>query len=454
MSRTAPPARRGRSSARDVAVTILVRIEREHAFANLLLHHAIADAGLSGPDAGLATELVLGVLRYQSRLDWTLEGALARPMDELPVRIRAILRTGVYQLLRLSRVPPRAAVSEAVDLAKRHGHAGTAALVNAVLRRVASSGERPLPAEPLARLSVEHAHPQWLVRRWVDRLGRADAEALCRANNLPAPLYVRLNLLRGSREAMLAGLRAAGLTAVPTPLPEGVEIRGEFGERHRLAEEGVLTVQDLGAMLVTHVLDPQPGETIIDACAAPGGKATHIAERMSNQGRVLACDLHAGKLAATARRAAAVGATIVQTSVQDARDLGRVFPARADRVLVDAPCTGLGVVRRRPDIKWRVRPADLDRLSRLQLQILTGAAAAVRPGGVLVYSVCTTEPEEGEVVVGEFLRGHPQFVRRPFPPLPEGLGTETDSGMMSVWPHRQGTDGFFIARIRRSADER
>lgn len=438
-----------------MAVTVLVRVDRGRSFANLLLHHRIAGAHLPPADAALATELVLGVLRHRGRLDWTLQGVASHPLEELPPAIRAILRTGAYQLLFLSRVPPRAAIHQAVELAKRHGHAGTARLVNAVLRRIASDGERPLPPadDALARLAVEQSHPRWMVQRWADRLGMADAAALCAANNTPAPLYVRLNLMRGSREALIARLQQGGATVTATPLSEGVEAPNGFVERKRMAGEGLLTVQDLGAMLVTHILDPQPGETIVDACAAPGGKTTHIVERMGNSGRVLACDVHEGKLAAAARRAIVTGASIIEPHVLDARALSHTFPDLADRVLVDAPCTGLGVVRRRPDIKWRVRPQDIPAMAAVQQQILTGAAGAVRPGGVLVYSVCTLEPEEGEAVVAGFLSARPDFALEPVP-VPQGLGPTggVDSGMMSVWPHRQGTDGFFIARLRRASD--
>jgi len=454
MSRTVPPARPRISSARDVAVRVLTRVDSVGAFANLLLHRSLADAHLSASDAALATELVLGVLRRRGRIDWTLQGVAAHPLTELPARIRAILRSGCYQLLFFSRVPPRAAIHEAVELAKRYGHAGTAGLVNAVLRRIASAGERPLPpaTDAAARLAVEESHPQWLVQRWIDRFGLSEAAAACAANNAPAPLYVRLNLLRGPREALVARLRAGGATVTPTPLSEGVEVHEGFAERERMASEGLLTVQDLGAMLVTHVLDPRPGETVIDACAAPGGKTTHIAERMGNSGRVLACDVHPAKLAAAARRAAVAGATIVEPQVQDARALGQAFPAAADRVLVDAPCTGLGVVRRRPDIKWRIHPEDVVAMAALQLEILTGAAGAVRPGGILVYSVCTTEPEEGEGVVTAFLRLRREFTPAALPTLPPSLApADADSGMMSVWPHRQGTDGFYIARLTRTA---
>lgn len=452
MSRTVRPARRHTPSARDVAVTVLSRVDSGDAFANVLLYRSLADAHLSAADAALATELVLGVLRRRARIDWTLQGAATHPLAELPARIRAILRSGCYQLFFLSRVPPRAAIHEAVELAKRYGHAGTAGLVNAVLRRIAASGERPLPpaTDAAARLAVEESHPQWLVQRWIDRLGRPEAAALCAANNAPAPLYVRLNLLHGPREALVERLRAGGAAVASTPLSEGIEVRDGFAERERMAADGALTVQDLGAMLVTHVLDPRPGETVIDACAAPGGKTTHIAERMANSGRVIACDVHQGKLAAAARRAAVMGATIVEAQVQDARALGVAVPDSADRVLVDAPCTGLGVVRRRPDIKWRLRPQDVGAMAALQQEILTGSAGAVRPGGILVYSVCTTEPEEGEGVVSAFLRSRPEFSPAAFPTMPSGLEpTDADSGMMSVWPHRQGTDGFYIALLRR-----
>lgn len=456
MRRTVRSARPPAPSARALAVDVLARVERGGAFANVLLHHRLDRAHLSSADAALATELTLGVLRHRTRLDWTLQRVTDRPLDTLPPAIRAVLRTGAYQLLFLSRIPARAAIHQAVDVAKTHGHAGTAALVNAVLRRIASDGERPLPAatDPVARLAVEHSHPEWLVRRWIERMGIDETAALCAANNLPAPLHLRLNLLRGSRDQLISRLRAAGAEVLATFLPEGIEVRevggSGFAERRRLTDAALGTIQDLGAMLVTHVLDPQAGETVIDACAAPGGKTTHIAERMGNIGRVIACDVHEGKLTAAARRAAAGGATIIEPHVVDARELGQAFSGRADRVLVDAPCTGLGVIRRRPDIRWRISPDDVAAMAGVQKEILRGAAGPVRPGGVLVYSVCTTEPEEGEGIVAAFLKERPDFDTDAIPPtsglVPSG---RPDLGMMSVWPHRHGTDGFFIARMRR-----
>src|SRR5256712_12749363 len=346
-----PPA----PSAREVAALVLSRVESGRAFANVLLHHQLTGAHLSPADAGLATELIYGTLRHQARLDWTISGALRYALDDLPPRIRAILRTATYQLFFLERVPARAIVHEAVQLARRYGHAGTAALVNAVLRRLADQGERPLPDEsdPAARIVVEYSHPRWLVDRWLQRFGTRDAIALCRTNNTPAPIFARVNRLRASPDAVIAELAASGVVATPTMLAEGLRLQGPFEVRHRLTESGVLTVQDLGAMVVAHLLDPQPGETIIDACAAPGGKTTHIAERMADQGRVIACDIHPGKAQAMHRRLTHLGLQSVEVVVQDARKLGETLPQVADRVLVDAPCTGLGVLRRRPEIKWR-----------------------------------------------------------------------------------------------------
>lgn len=440
-------------SARDLAATVLFRVDAGGAFANILLHQLLDESRLSLADAGLATEIVLGTLRYQARIDWTLAGSLRYRMEELPPRIRAILRSAVYQVLFL-RVPARAAVHEAVTLARRYGHAGTASLVNAVLRRIAAEGERPLPSperDPVERIAIEHSHPRWLVDRWVARWGQEEAVALCRANNEPAPVMARVNILKASPQEAVVHLAASGMTASSTPLAEGVRLEGSFSTRHDLVKRGWLTVQDLGAMVVTHALDPQPGETVIDACAAPGGKATHIAERMRNQGKVMACDIHPGKLQSVSQRAGVLGIDIIEAYPQDARTLGRRWAGMADRLLIDAPCTGLGVVRRRPEIRWRVQPADLETLATLQLEILLGACDAVRPGGVLLYSVCSTEPDEGPAVIERFLRARPDFACDPVLPMPAPLarrGSPPD-GMITLLPHQHGTDGFFIARLTR-----
>lgn len=433
-------------------MVVLARVDRGKAFATLLLGSVLERARLSDADAALTTELVLGVLRHRARVDWTLEGALHRRLSDLPPRIRAVLRTAVYQLLFLRRIPAPAAVDEAVSLARAHGHVGTARLTNAVLRRIAAQGERELPADtPAGRIAVAHSHPGWLVRRWIARWGEEEAEALCRVNNTPAPATARVNALRWSIPEAIEQLRSAGLTTAPTALSEGLHLAGPFPERHRLVAEGWLTMQDLGAMLVTHVLDPQPGETVVDGAAAPGGKTTHIAERMRDRGRIIACDVHAGKLQRLSTRASTMDITIVEAHHLDAREIGRTVPAQVDRLLLDLPCTGLGVLRRRPDIRWRVQPDDIPALATVQGEILRGAAGGLRPGGVLVYSVCSTEPEEGPAVVEAFVRAHREFGFEGFA-LPDAFRTAGgEAGTAMLLPHRHGTDGFFIARLRRRA---
>lgn len=440
-------------TARDAAVLILSRVDHGEAYANILLSSALDRAQLSEADAGLATELVLGTLRHRARVDWTLGGALRTSLDDLPPRIRAVLRTGAYQLLFMGRIPPHAAVDEAVSLARRHGHAGTAKLTNAVLRRIASEGERPLPSgSPAERIAVEYSHPSWLIERWLRRFGDAETKALCRANNSPARPTARVNTLKLGPDEAVRRLRDAGMTVTRSAVAEGLHLAGPVSDRHRLVTEGLVTMQDLAAMLVTHALDPQPGETVIDGAAAPGGKTTHIAERMRDRGRIIACDIHAAKLERLRHRVARMGISIVEAREQDARGIGRAFPRQADRVLLDAPCTGLGVLRRRPDIKWRAQAEDVTALAALQQQILEGASDAVRPGGVLVYSVCTTEDEEGQKVVEKFLAEHDEF-RLEVPDLPDAFESAVaPSGAVLLLPHRNNTDGFFIARMRRRGD--
>ncbi|MBI4278152.1 MAG: 16S rRNA (cytosine(967)-C(5))-methyltransferase RsmB, partial [Armatimonadetes bacterium] len=272
---------------------MLHRVEVGEAFSNILLHRLAERAGLSDHERALAAELTLGVLRHRARLDRALARFLRYPLDDLTPRIRATLRVGAYQLIFLPRIPHPVAVHETVELARRVGHPGVVKLVNAVLRRLAAEGEPPLPdpaADPIAALAIRHSHPQWLVARWVARWGAEEAKALCAADNETPPSCLRVNMLLTSREAVLEMLRTAGAAAEASPaFDEAIRVRGGATQvRARLADEGKVTVQDEGALAVVRALDPRPGETVIDACAAPGGKTTHIAERMGNRGRVIA----------------------------------------------------------------------------------------------------------------------------------------------------------------------
>lgn len=432
-------------TTRELALWILQRVELEGAFSNVVLQSALARSPLAPGERELVTELVLGVLRWTGRLDWTLQRRCNYPLADLPPAIRLVLRLGAYQLLFLRAIPAAVAVSSSVELARQYGHRGTAGLVNAVLRRVAREGEAAPPEGVEERVAVLQSHPLWLVRRWMAQWPEEQVWALCEANNTSPPAYLRVNTLRANPEAAGQRLEQAGLEVQPGNLPESLRVRGPLGPRLALAEEGWVVAQDEAAMVVAYAVDPQPEELVVDACAAPGGKATHLAALMGNRGRVVACDVHPRKVRTLARRAQVLGARCLEVRQCDARQLD---VRGADRVLVDAPCTGLGVVRRRPEIRWRVQPEDLPRAGALQREILGGASRAVRDGGVLVYSVCSTEPEEGEQVV-DWLVASGQFVFDPFT-IPWGQGIlEAPQGRLRLWPHRHGTDGYFVARLRR-----
>lgn len=444
-------------SAREAAYAVLHRAEAADAFVSTLLFRTLERSALSGADRALATAITLGVLRHRGRVDYALRHILERPLEDLPAAIRTILRMGAYQILDLDRVPAPAAVSESVALARRHGHVGTARLVNAVLRRLADEGPPALPdpeADPVEAIAIAHSHPRWLVARWVAAWGMEEAAGLAAANTRPAPSVLRVNTLRSTRGDLLASLHRHRIVAEPGLIEDAVRVHGSLTERLPFVAQGLCAVQDEGSMLVAHAVGPAPGMTVLDACAGSGGKATHLAALMRNEGRVLACDLHPGKLRALAKRSAALGATCVEAHHVDARELGRLMPVRADAVLVDAPCSNLGTVRRRPEIKWRASPDDLPRHAEAQRAILDGAAGAARSGAILVYSVCSLEPEEGSLVIEAFLARQPAFERDP---LPEGFprilnGRPVDGpepGEARLFPHRHDTDGFYVARLRR-----
>lgn len=441
-----------RPTAREVALEVLHRVDADRAWSGAALRAALGRAGLTPADEAFATELVYGTLRHRGQIDWALARTLHRGLDSLPPRIREVLRLGAYQLTCLSRVPARAACDETVELARRVGHPGTVSLVNAVMRRLAASPPAwPAPADTAEAIAVRWSHPEWLVARWLARLGPDETRALCAANNETPPSWVRLNTLRGTLRELDARLRALEIETQPSArVPEARRVTaGSPDARDAAYAAGLTTPQDEGSMLVARLVAPRPGEFVIDACAAPGGKTTHLAALMDGRGRVLACDVLQRKLDTVARQCARLGVGCVETRVLDAARLGEACPAAADRVLVDAPCSGLGVLCRRPEIRWRIRPGDLGPLAVRQGRLLAGAAGAVRPGGRLVYSVCTLEPEEGRAVIAAFLAATPEFEPDPIDDWP--FATPDAPGTALLYPHRTGTDGFFVAALRRAA---
>jgi 16S rRNA (cytosine967-C5)-methyltransferase len=452
----ARPAFRGRrGSARGVALEALVRAETTEAHADRLLETLIDRARLDARDRGLATELTLGTLRWRRRLDWALARASRRPLDDLAPWVRALLRLTAYQLAFLDRIPPWAAVHEAVELAKRRRSPGAAAFVNGVLRTLANQ-PRPWPvptaADPVEALALRASHPTWLVRRWWVRYGPAETEALALAMSQAPPVVVRANTLRMPVAAVAAALRRAGVRAGPTRFaPEGLSLE-RAGDLRRLAplQEGSAAVQDEAAILVSHALGPRPGDTVADVCAAPGTKTTHLAALMENRGRIVAADPQPGRLDLLRAACARLGAAIVEPRLADAQALAGDLGPACDGVLVDAPCSNLGVLRRNPDGKWRRRPEDFRTLVPAQAAILAAAAALVRPGGVLVYATCSLEPEENEAVVAGLLARRPDFAPDPLPPAVPAACREAPD-VLRMTPHRHGSDGFTAHRLRRRA---
>jgi 16S rRNA (cytosine967-C5)-methyltransferase len=453
-----PPGSTPRASARAVALEILRRVETDRAYPDLLLDRLPGRAGLEVRDRALATELVYGALRWQRLLDWHLARVSHRPLAELTSWVRALLRLSAYQLAFLDRIPPWAVVDEAVELAKGRRSPGAAAFVNGVLRALAPR-PRPWPEptptpleDPIEALALRTSHPTWLVRRWVARYGAAEAEALARALNARPPLTLRVNPLRATSDAVAGALRAQGASPVPSRYaPEGLVVT-DAGDPRALEplRAGWCAVQDEAAMLVGHVVDPQPGETVADVCAAPGTKTTHLAQLMSNRGRILATDRHPGRVARLRAACLLMGATIVEPHERGVEALAREVGAVCDRVLVDAPCSNLGVLRRNPDGKWRRQEGDLAGLAAAQGAILDAAATLVRPGGVLVYATCSLEPEENEAVVAAFRARCPAFAPDPIPEaVPAACRAAPE--MLRMVPHRHGSDGFTALRLRRQA---
>ncbi|HEX7058179.1 MAG TPA: 16S rRNA (cytosine(967)-C(5))-methyltransferase RsmB [Bacilli bacterium] len=447
------------SSAREVALQVLVKVDRDLAYSNLLLHQAIAGQNLARIDAALVTELVYGTIQRQNTLDFYLSRFLRQGADKLELWVRVLLRLSLFQILYLDRIPPHAAVNEAVNIAKSRGHRGVAGLVNGVLRsllREKSSLRIPqnLPADE--RLSLIHSHPLWLIRRWIAQYGMARTEAICAANNVPPRTSLRANALQIKREKLREKLTAAGYAAVLSEVsPDGIVVSGGGNPAQtELFRQGYFSIQDESSMLVARAVDPQPGMTVLDCCAAPGGKTTHLAERMRNVGTIWANDLHIHKKQLIEAQADRLRLSIIRATVGDAARLGERFaPHTFDRVLLDAPCSGLGVIRRKPEMKWRKTDADIEGLTKIQLSLLKAAAPLVKPGGILVYSTCTTVPAENEEMVRTFLAEAPEFAEDDELPrlMPADVWNKAGfgAGMLKITPDLWQTDGFFIARLRK-----
>ncbi len=456
--RSSSDRRSAPTRARLLALRVLERVQRAHAYADLLLHSQLARSGLTTADRAFVTELVYGTLRWRGRIDYLLGRCLDRPLDKLEGVVASSLRLGAYQILFTDRVSAATAVDESVRCTRAVGAERAAGLVNAVLRKLADRGrDEPLPAldsDPLGHLMHAQSLPQWIAARWLELLGPDEAAELARAVNRPPPLTVRANPHQIGRDELLDELRPNFPDARSCRWARHGLVLGRRGNAASLPGflAGRYTVQDEASQLVVGLLDPKPGERVLDTCAAPGGKATAIAERVGKSGSVLALDRHGRRLDLVRRSARRLQLGRLECAVADAtRELDAIAPEGGfHRVLVDAPCSGLGALRRNTDARWRVQPRDPERLAETQRALLRQAARVVRPEGVIVYSTCTLLPEENEAVVEAFLRESPHFALASRPEAPDEVRELVDAdGLLRCWPHRHDTDGFFAARLER-----
>lgn len=448
------------SQPRHLALLALEEIHKG-AFADAALDKALRRSDLGSldiapqpsRDRSLVTELVYGTTRRQRTLDAIVAQLAKKPPDKQPPQIRLMLHLGLYQLRYLSQIPASAAVNTTVDLVNRSSSSGLAGFVNGLLRRyvrLSEQGQDPLqlPDDPIDRLGVQYSYPNWIVQVWLEQFGFAETEKLCDWMNQPPAIDLRINPLQASIEAVEAAMAEAEIRVCRLPhLPQALRLLDRTGAIRHLPgfEQGWWTVQDSSAQMVSHLLDPQPGEVAIDACAAPGGKTTHIAELMDDRGLVKACDLSGDRLKRLRQNIDRLHLTSIQTAAADSRTAQFDL---ADRVLLDVPCSGLGTLHRHADARWRQSPDSIRSLAQLQTELLQQVSTWVKPQGMLVYATCTLHPLENEAIVESFLRAHPHWQIEPPPANFNSFAA--DRGWLKVLPHQQQMDGFFMVRLRRS----
>ncbi len=444
---------------RKIALDVLNKQEKSHKTLDHIFKE-VADAGsLSGRDRALLNALVYGVLRWRGRLDFFISQFSDKKLSKIDPTILNILRLGLFQIIYMSRIPNSAAVNTSVHLAKSMAPQWVAGFVNGVLRHAARKAVR-LPVvdqknDPLHALAIEKSFPHWLIRRWAERFESQVVATWCDAINAVPPISIRTNTLFSNRNQIIDSLAAIAEEIEATEYaPDGIRFRNPKIPIPEMAafKKGWFQVQDEAAQLTTLLLDPQPGDFVLDACAGLGGKTGHIAQQMNNQGSVVAMDIDADKLTQLESQMQRLGVSIVTTIHQDLENATDV-PADLtyNRILLDAPCTGLGVLRRNPDAKWNRSKKDLNRFSKKQIRLLTSAAKLLSVSGILVYAVCSIEPEENEAVIHAFLSTNPGFEVDPDPgilpsafrdPIPGEMGMKTH-------PHFKEMDGFFMVRLKR-----
>lgn len=437
-------------NVRDAALSILMEINENQAYSNLLLNRTIKKYNIESKDRGLLTELTYGTLQHRLTLDYYLEPFVR---GKLHPWVRELLRLSIYQIVYLTKIPPHAVVHEAVEIAKRRGHKGIAPTVNGILRSVLRKGVRSVDniKDEIERMSIETSHPQWLIKRWVEQFGKEEALAMAHENNHPARMTARVNTLKTTVADAISSLAREGIDVTNGEVvSQSIQTSSGSLANTEAFSNGLLTIQDESSMLPVLALDVKPEMKVLDMCAAPGGKTTFIAEKMGNTGEIYAHDLHEHKLALIESNASRLGITSIQTKSGDSRELDSLYePASFDRILLDAPCSGLGVIRRKPEIKYNKTEQDLVSLTTIQEQLLETAYRLIKKEGIIVYSTCTVEYSENEGMIKKFLSNHADMVLVPLDTLENSESLSIRNNILQVLPQHFGSDGFFVAAFQK-----
>ncbi len=437
--------------ARRLAVAVLDRVFRTDGYADVILDAYLTEVDLSSRDRALASELVYGTLRWKKWLDYMLRHAYHKDWSEVPARVRLILEVGLYQILFLTRIPDHAAVNESVKAAFDEKGRAWGRVVNAVLRAIIRNPDLrtppPVDENPVRAIAVRWSHPEWLVQRWIDTWGVERTLSLCRANNQRPRMGIRVNRMKGTKDDVLEAIRGCGLNAEPSDFLDAFFTLRKGGDLLRFPafEDGLFSVQDESAGFVGKLMNPQRGERIIDLTAAPGGKAMHMAELAHDQLTIVAVDVHMNRVLKIRENQERLGLKSIHAVVAD----GRRFGGKAvDKVLVDAPCSGLGVIRKRGELRWRRKPGDIPKMVTIQKELLRSGAAMLQKDGILVYSTCTILPEENVAVANHFLQENPDFTVEKAHSFVDSR-VVSPQGFVETWPDRHGMDGSFAVRFRR-----
>ncbi|MGL4521535.1 MAG: 16S rRNA (cytosine(967)-C(5))-methyltransferase RsmB [Bacilli bacterium] len=444
--------------AREAALLSLIKIKKDKAFSHRVVGATLTDRKVDDVDRNLYTEIVYGTLQQEMLLDYWLAPYVTGKKLELETQL--LLKMSVYQWQMFDRIPFRAIVHEAVELAKKYRNIGASKLVNGVLRSMERKGVSSVEEiqHPLEKLSVKYSHPLWLVERWSAQYGQKETEAMLMQNNTPPHVSARVNVMKATVEETIAQLATEGVEAEISGLsPTGIVVNKGNILHTACYKEGLLSIQDESSMLVVSALDVQKGQTILDTCSAPGGKTAAIAEQLGNEGKIIANDLHAKKLNQVQVQAERLGLTTIETNVSDARKLAERYPEQTfDRILIDAPCSGLGVIRRKPEVRYMKSESDVQNLSSIGYNIFVSCAPLVKKGGKIVFSTCTIDDEENVDVVHKFLQQHEEYVLVDCWTRHENEKLRNIAsrrpGMLQILPQDFSTDGFFIAVLERRID--